>query len=259
MHFWTTERGEIAHQLDQVIQRLNNYFKPGDALLVITKNINDERIHDLLLERKDHTIVHVTITGYGGSRIEPGVPSMEVTLAGLNSLIAKGFPPQQIVLRVDPIIPTEEGINIAWSVIRRCPLAVKRIRFSFIDNYKQVNELVGWSSFHAPIDVQRDAAKIIRNRCQTILKDKELEACGEPALDENLGCISYKDYDILGSLNVTIPPEDIRQETLPEELLHGQRKGCRCLYTKQELLSLPKYCPNACVYCYYKLARRMKL
>jgi DNA repair photolyase len=234
MKFYITERGELSHQLSIAEKTMNN-SKPEDALLAISKNINNLNLQNFLLKFQNKIIFHATITGFGGTMIEPGVCDWKESIYNLNQLIEKGFPTKQIVLRIDPIIPTDKGIEVAKQVILACPNEVKRIRFSFIDGYKNISNHLPWNTFHAPIEQQNKALNMLYNN----IGDKYLEACGEPQLKENTGCISIRDYDILG-----LP--------YPQIIFKKQRKGCLCLNTKTEILKKQK-CPNGCKYCYYNL------
>lgn len=237
--FFVTERGEIAHQLNYAISGFIMAARTGDALLAITKCINNEKLQQFLVDMKKCTIVHATITGFGGSFVEPGVCSPPEAVEGIYNLIHMGFPASQIVLRVDPIIPTQRGIETAMKVIDMCPEPVRRIRFSFIDGYAGIKDTLPWKTFHAPKEFQDMAVREILKHAG----DRVVEACGEPQLSMNQGCISNMDYDILG---------------LPRPInvgFKGQRKGCMCIGTKTELLVKPDKCPNGCIYCYYNLGR----
>ena len=86
-----------------------------DFSILITKNINDKFI-DEVIKVKNKVIVHATITGMGGTVVEPRVPPAYISIGQLERLIAKGFPAEQIVLRIDPIVPTQKGINTAIRV-----------------------------------------------------------------------------------------------------------------------------------------------
>lgn len=240
MVFWVTERGEIVYQVVKATNHLRKHSVPWDGILIISKNASNEKLHNLLLEFKQNTIFHATITGYGGSKLEPGVPDPDETLKGINDLIDKGFPSERIVLRVDPIIPTEEGLNVAIDIMNKCNARIKRIRISFIDNYPNIKplQLVPWNTFHAPLDIRKNAVEKIKG----LFPNHSIECCGEPDIVETSGCISTKDYDIL---------------KLPHPVNCGvsfQRKDCKCLGVKKELLSIPKRCSNGCVYCYYRLS-----
>ena len=106
--------------------------------IIITKKINDVLI-DKLLAHKDKIILHMTCTGMGGTLIEPNVSSPEFTLCKIKELIKRGFPKEQIVLRVDPIIPTAEGIMTARKVLEIFgDVGIKRCRISFLDMYSHV-------------------------------------------------------------------------------------------------------------------------
>jgi hypothetical protein len=85
-------------------------------------------------------------------------------------LLEAGFPVSHVVLRVDPIVPTERGMNTALDVIAAFGgIGIKRLRFSFLDNYKHVktrfkNEGIGElynGEFHAPLEIRLVFAKKI--------------------------------------------------------------------------------------------------
>lgn len=74
----------------------------------------------------------------------------------------------------------------------------------------------------------------------------DFEACAEPELvnlSKNVkmtGCISAKDLRLMG-----LPLEG--NAVNPQN-----RKGCKCLACKTELLSNRRQCPHGCVYCYWR-------
>jgi DNA repair photolyase len=185
----------------------------------------------------------------GGSRIEPFVPKASETHAKPVKLLEAGFPISHVVLRVDPIVPTERGMNTALDVITAFGgLGIKRIRFSFLDNYKHVKtrfkkegipELYN-GEFHAPLEERLKLAKKI----EEVAKDagfESIEACGEPGI-ESISCLSQKDIDILGLTD---------QVTL--EGSAEQRESCHCPANKSELLRVkPHQCENKCLYCYWR-------
>jgi len=76
---------------------------------------------------------------------------------------------------------------------------------------------------------------IICDKCGVVY---EFEACAEYT-PHQLGCISQKDFDILG----------IQGKATPAGF---QRKGCMCIAGKVELLNSKKRCPHGCLYCYWK-------
>ena len=85
--------------------------------------------------------MHCTCTGFGGSKIEPFVPTVEQTVKKIEKLIDGGFPVKQIVLRIDPIVPTNKGVETAKNVLKEFQkFGIERVRISFIDMYKHVKE-----------------------------------------------------------------------------------------------------------------------
>jgi hypothetical protein len=147
-------------------------------------------------------IIHATITGFGGSKLEPNVPKPEFAFIGLEVLLEKfknHYPLDRIVLRVDPIIPTPKGFEIAKKIIDKGKaLGIKRIRISFLDNYPHVKERFTLANipqlkydFHAPLE---DRIKIWEDLGKP-------EVCGEPGI-QCTGCISKLDCEVLGVLPI---------------------------------------------------------
>lgn len=234
------EAGEIAFNLDA----FDRLYKGN---IIITKRLTDKLI-EKLVEHKDKIILHCCVTGMGGSRIEPFVPTYEETFIKCQSLIENGFPTEHIVLRIDPIVPTDKGISTALSVLRRFGgLGIKRVRISFLDNYKHVRERfksIGVElydgSFHAPLGERLRALDSIKE-CALENGFESVEACGEPGID-SIPCLSQKDIDILGLT------EEVVLEGSAE-----QRKSCGCPANKTSLFKgKPERCLHKCLYCYWK-------
>lgn len=234
-----TEAGEVAFNLD-VFERL---YK---ANIIITKRLTDKLI-DKLIEHKDKIILHLTCTGWGGTEIEPMVPTVEQTYDKFCKLIDGGFPVEQVVLRVDPIIPTTVGIEKVQSVFDLFKDSdIKRLRYSVLDMYNHVkdrfNDLsikLPYDSFHAPMDVRIKVFNFVDGFCRE--RNIDLEVCGEPGFN-SLSCVSQKDIDILGLTDEI-------------ELIGSaeQRKSCGCPANKSELLrKKPQRCSNKCLYCFWK-------
>jgi DNA repair photolyase len=208
-----------------------------DFSVLITKNLNDKFIKNVI-NQKEKIIVHATITGMGGSIVEPKVPKPEWSLNQLKKLINSGFPAEQIVLRVDPIIPTESGINLAVRVIKAASgLGIRRCRISVLDLYKHV--AIRFENAGIPVpnyNVAESYQKIIK-ALTPYMNEWEFEACAEN-VPFKLGCISQKDADILNSKVTLIGNK-------------GQRRGCLCPRNKHELLTHRSQCPHGCLYCYW--------
>jgi DNA repair photolyase len=217
-----------------------------DGNIIITKRLTD-KLNEKLIQYKEKCILHLTVTGMGGSKVEPFVPSVEQSFKKFKKLIENGFPIEHVVLRIDPIVPTDKGINTALHVIdvfKNC--GIKRVRFSVLDMYKHVKErfeAVGiplpYETFHAPLEKRLE----IRDKLVEIGKKDgfEVEACGEPGI-ESVSCLSQKDIDILGLT-----------DKIKLEGNKGQRKSCSCPANKTQLYkNKMEHCQHGCLYCYIK-------
>ena len=235
-----TESGEVSFNLD-VFDRLY------DANIIITKRLTNALI-DKLVENKDKIILHLTVTGWGGSELEPFVPSAEITRKKFGQLLEKGFPIEQCVLRIDPIIPTEEGIDRMLGVLRLFnDTGIQRVRFSVLDMYDHVKKrfkekdiALPFDTFHAPLEIRKSIYDLLVDL--GLQYHFGVEACAEPDI-KSVSCLSQKDIDILG---LTDKIKLIGNK--------GQRSNCGCPSNKKELIKegFKKKCGNGCKYCYIK-------
>lgn len=123
-----TEAGDAGVDLSWV-EKLDRV----DAAVLITKCVSPD-FFDAALEHKDRLIVHATITGYGHSALEPNVPTPYEEFAAIMELVKAGFPMEKIVIRIDPIIPTEKGLSVAYrTMISFMEMGFQRYRVSVID------------------------------------------------------------------------------------------------------------------------------
>lgn len=234
MKIGVTERGDAGLDLSWV-------SKLYPANIIISKELTSGLV-DSLINNKDCIIFHMTCTGFGGSIVEPNVPIPEHTHDDVMNLIEKGFPVSHIVLRVDPIIPTNKGTQRTKYVLELFKdSGIKRVRFSFLDMYPHVVKRfiaagipVPYNSFTASKEMQDNALKML-SEYET---QYELESCAEET-KYKLGCVSKKDFDILGL-------------EYSQEDGGFQRRGCLCCSGKTELLSSKTQCAHKCLYCYWK-------
>lgn len=230
-----TEQGDPAFDSSWM-----RWVDQGRPAVLITKD--PLRIYlELLWANKRNVIVHTTITGFGGTKIERHVPPLDIALEGYGSLV-KMLGADRVVLRVDPIIPTPKGIDTAARVIAMArEIAETRVRISFLDYYKHVQARFAKAGippldygFHASLDLRKSVWERLG----------QPEVCGEPDLPSS-PCIGPRECEILG----VEPMTDAK----------GQRKACRCLANKLELLTgKVKPCPHGCLYCYWQTAEELK-
>jgi DNA repair photolyase len=233
-----TERGDPA-----IDCQWTQWVVDGNPAILITKDplklfdhikviIEDGKCEEVY-PRFPNIIVHTTITGFARSIIEPNVPDVDCALLGFEEL-CKLLGPERIVLRIDPIVPTDAGIDTAYNVLCQAQKLFKtRVRVSFIDQYdhvkkrfKDIDVELPWTTFHAPLKLRKKAWERLGRP----------EVCGEPDF-ECTGCISAKDCELLGVQLI--------------DKFSKQRLCCACLGNKKELLSSRSRCFHKCVYCYY--------
>lgn len=86
-----TESGDAAIGLSWV-QKMGTV----DGAVVITKQITHGFL-DAVLDHQKKLIVHATLTGYGGSVLEPCVPTPDEQFEAVQALVDSGFPQEKIV------------------------------------------------------------------------------------------------------------------------------------------------------------------
>lgn len=225
-----------------------------DGMILITKAINNVFLRHLFsLYETGYTniIVHATCTGYGSTAYEPNVPPPKTQLHNLNQMVKYGFPVENCVLRIDPIIPTKQGIEVAKAVIDTALvkgiLPNMRVRISVLDEYRHVKNrmlCMGMKSVYpyGQFTASKDQFELVRRELSEY--DIKFECCAEPFLQSghfvHVGCVSEKDLKIFGL------------ETADDRINPQNRRGCLCIANKTELLTNRARCPHGCIYCYWK-------
>ena len=235
MFIGTTERGDAGLDFSWV----NRLYL---ANIIISKNLNDTLI-EKLVENKSKVIFHHTVTGLGGTNLEPHVPGLEWSHSQFKKLIAAGFPVEQVVLRIDPIIPHPKTLHYATNVLNMYVGEVSRVRYSFLDMYPHVIKRFTDAGIGLPYKTFTAPKASIDNALQVLNSYKKhftFEACGE-FVEDKVGCVSQKDLNIL---NTQITPSSTKCQ---------QRNSCMCMGNKKELLRGNMFpCPHGCLYCFWK-------
>lgn len=217
-----------------------------DANAILTKNLTDEMI-EALVKCQSNCILHLVVTGFGGTILEPNVPTVEWTRCQFLKLIQR-FPLEQVVLRISPIIPTHRGMRTVLEVIALFP-EIRRVRYSTLNIYPHVGERFKSAGVRLPYDTYSCPEQmriILKTHLSLRLKLYDhttlRDVCAEIDFNERTmretGCISKKDMDILGveiDCNAT----------------GRQRKSCNCTDTKRQIIRrAPQRCGMQCLYCY---------
>lgn len=231
-----------------------------DANIIITKELTDDLVE--ILRRNNHRVLlHHTITGAGGSIIEPGLKNWIHELSQLSrALMDKVLPPEQVVLRVDPIIPfiptIVREVYFLLDEYKKLTKSRKvwdseylpRVRVSMIDMYPHVRKRFEDAGIEAPYDTFHAPQEYFDKIEELLWRFKDdfiFESCAESKFSDKFifrtGCVSAFDLSMMGQI-----------DTEYELRLNGTRKGCTCLVKKQILGVKPGRCPHSCLYCYWK-------
>lgn len=228
-----------------------------DGIVIVTKNVTHACAERLLRCFRDGypILLHAGRTGWGGTVIEPNVPTAELQLASVAKLVSCGFPRYQVTLRIDPVIPTPEGLERFRHVLRQARayglLPGMRVRVSVMDDYAHVKArframglepVYPGRQFQASPEQFAAVARIMLDN-----PDITFETCAETAFDGvpnaiRRGCLSMADLEIL----------DLADGYSDNRVNPQGRNGCLCLGAKTELLSNRRRCPHRCAYCYWK-------
>lgn len=110
--------------------------------VIRSKRITDEFIK-VLLENKDKIYLHFEISGMGKTIFEPNIPSVKQSFFGLKKLIDSGFPQNQILVIIKPILQNQNGLNALKLLMRVfsefSPLRLRYARFELLQYYQDKN------------------------------------------------------------------------------------------------------------------------
>lgn len=251
MKIGITERGDPARDLSWT-----NTVRNCDGAIIITKAITNALAKNLLQLNQEGfpVMLHATCTGYGGTILEPHVPNYAAQLTSITHMIQHGFPQDHIVLRIDPIIPTSEGVDTATKVLDAAAsmniIPGCRVRISILDEYRHVKARLAAAGLPQNFPGQFTANLEQRQYLTDALKPYakqfgiQFECCAEKYLTDPIfvhqGCISHADLRTMGLPveNMSVNPQN--------------RNGCLCLSCKHELLNNKHRCPHQCLYCYWQ-------
>jgi hypothetical protein len=212
---------------------------------------NEARLRELL-SAYDQLYFHFTITGLGGTAVEPGTPGPGEALSQLPALAAIARRPERISLRFDPILFWREGGAVSSNLplfgkIARTAAAcgVRDIRMSFAQWYPKARERASARSldFVDPSDEEKKA-RAAELAAEAGKRGLNLFACCQPFLAgvEGIRPSACIDGRLLEGLHPSREPVSHKKDA-------GQRAGCLCTESL-DIGSYTQTCPHGCVYCY---------
>lgn len=233
-------------------------------------DLNPENVHTIVLWSKDFSNLIsnkydlkdilseysqlyflFTITGLGGTFLEPFVPKPEIAISQIDELVKIAGNPERVAIRFDPITYwkkdgiIENNLNFFPIVAKAVKESgVKRIIFSFMSIYPKCvkrAEKVGieW------INIEREKKKEIIEKIYEMAERAGIEllnCCNPETLEFGAKKASCIDGELLNRLH----PKGWKVEIKKDK---GQRKDCGCNYSV-DIGSYTQSCPHACLYCY---------
>ena len=243
----------------------------GPAGGVTTVDLSPETVHTVVLWSKDfsnllrnaHSLrdlltaydqvyLHFTVTGLGGTAVEPGVLSYRDALDQLPELTAFAGDPRRVSVRFDPVLYWEErgALRSNFSLFAEVAAAaagqgITDIRTSFAQWYGKASRraVARGFPFSIPSD-EEQRSRALELAATAAAHGLILHACSQPVLAGMPGlrpsaCI---DGALLESLHPRHEPASRRKD-------RGQRADCLCTESK-DIGSYSQPCPHGCVYCY---------
>lgn len=233
----------------------------GDICNVIRcRDLSSIQLRKVLIDNKSKIIVHYTVSGYAGTPFEPKTPHPAVAYKNLQAFINEGFPPQQIVLRIDPIIPTEKGLEVVNTVLEVFQtLNIKRCRYKMFLYPKELSQraalqqafpLIGGNPY-ASVEYGKvfyssgpHHRRMVKELLEKWTWHYRFETCDKDDFvtsDDAVPCISVTDLQILGWKNV--------------KLVHDwkSKNRCHCPIGTIELSTKTNtQCAVQCMHCRHK-------
>lgn len=190
--------------------------------------------------------VHVTITGMGGSVLEPKAPGAEESLDALEDLAQLVSGPEHLALRFDPIVHLRLPNEVVYSNLhhfepvagRAAGVGIRRVIVSWMQRYRKVERRLARVGVEAvePAPAERDSeAEHLRRVVDGL--GVEVRGCCVPGWPRG-ACID-------GSLFRQIHPAG---ERCSRAKATGQREHCGC--TRSVDIGWYGPCVHGCLYCY---------
>lgn len=233
-----------------LIEKLREYTPARVHTVVLwTKNpanmLKDRLLRDCLAQYRQ-LYIHLTITGLGGTMLEPGIPRWETVAEMIPGMLELVKRPERISWRFDPLICAEvQGSRI--SNFDLFPVLAGRIkqygitvcRTSWVEPYKKVirrMEKKGITLITYELPDRREQAQTLEQTAAAM--GMNIQYCSIESFPRS-HCID-------GRLLSGLHPEGL---SCSFKKANGQRTLCGCT----ESIDIGWYslkCPSGCLYCY---------
>jgi DNA repair photolyase len=243
----------VAFYPDYMVERLEEIGPKNIHTLVIwTKNpqnmLENRRLRSIL-EKMSQVYVLLTVTGLGGTPLEPNAPKQDQVFPQLHQVIDFIGSPQRLAVRYDPLIDvihqgkdriTNINVYLFEQVLSSAHLlGIKRIIVSYVTVYAKVKKRLAQNGFQMVDHPIEEMIDFIKNQMmpRTEKRGMELSTCVLPNLT-TIGCID-------GETLIRLHPSN---ELCSLGKDRSQRDACHC--TKSTDIGQWFACYHNCLYCY---------
>lgn len=200
------------------------------------------------LTRYEQVYCHLTLTGLGGTSLEPSIAPWSEVAAQLPDLVEFVGDARRVSVRYDPIVHWYEGQTIksnlpfAEPILREVSKSgIGTVRVSFATLYGKVRKRKGWR-WYDPAPAER--LRILRNLLALARSlGLTLYSCSQTDL-QAAGLLPSRCID--GDLLAALHPHGLPAATGKDR---GQRAECGCTVSV-DIGSYQMLCPSGCRYCY---------
>ena len=243
----------VAFYPDYMVGRLEEIGTENIHTLVVwTKNPQNMLVHPGLrktLEKLNHMYVLLTVTGLGGTPLEPQAPTRDWVFEQLPQIIDLLKSPRRLAIRYDPLIDVIHQDETRMSNIdadlfeevlnRAHVLGIERVIVSSVTVYQKVKKRLEENGFKIVEHPIEEVIDFIKNEMMPRAEERgmELSTCVLPNLTAK-GCID----------GATLSELHPHKETCSLAKDRSQRENCHC--TKSIDIGQWFACYHDCLYCY---------
>ncbi len=247
----------VAHHPDYMVEQLLRVgLQHIHTVVVWTKDPTNLLMHKELRETLSHVgqvFVHWTVSGLGGTFVEPNVPSAVAQLTLLDDIVTFVGDPRRIHWRYDPLVSARNGdgyiSNVDLDVFRSLAeifggAGVPVVHASFATMYRKVERRLSAAGIqleHYGPEASSEFISALADAAEEV--SMRLNTCSQPGFPIQR-CI---DGELLAQIHPT-------NESCRADRARGQRALCGCTVSLDIGHYLP--CPNRCLYCYAHPASR---
>jgi hypothetical protein len=200
------------------------------------------------LARYDQVFCHLTITGLGGTGLEPNIPPWREVVSQLPDLVEFAGDPRRVSVRFDPIVHwrvrgrVASNLETAEGILREVSQAgIGAVRVSFATLYGKVLRRLGQRWYDPPLSRRVEVVRALTGLASSLRLT--LYSCSQNEWSA-AGVKSSRCID--GELLSLLHPHNCPASTAKDG---GQRPECGCTVSV-DIGSYQMRCPNGCRYCY---------